>query len=108
MVGSLIYLTITRPNIAFSIGLASLFMQAPRKPHLEAVKRIVKYVNSTLDIALLYKKRAGVSLVGYLDANLGSNLDDRRFTSGYVFCVEEQASRGVLRSKIQSLYLLQK
>lgn len=57
-------------------------MQAPRKSHLEAAKRILKYVNSTLDLGLLYKRGAGVSLV---NLDLGGDLDDRRFTSGYVF-----------------------
>lgn len=82
LVGSLIYLTITRPDITFSIGLVSRFMQAPRKSHLEAAKRILKYVNSTLDLGLLYKRGAGVSLI---NLDLGGDLDDRRSTFGYVF-----------------------
>ncbi|GKV02840.1 hypothetical protein SLEP1_g15229 [Rubroshorea leprosula] len=85
LVGSLIYLTITRPDIAFSVGLVSRFMQAPRKPHLEAVKQILKYVNTTLDMGLFYKKEANFSLLGFTDADFGGDLVDRKSTSGYVF-----------------------
>ena len=53
LVGSLLYLTITRPDIAFSVGLVSRFMQAPRKAHMEAAKRILKYVNSTSKIGFI-------------------------------------------------------
>lgn len=85
LVGSLIYLTITRPDISFSVGLVSRYMQEPRKPQLETAKRILKYVNSTYDMGLLYKKGADFSLLGFTDADLGGDLDDRRSTSGYVF-----------------------
>ncbi|GKV11936.1 hypothetical protein SLEP1_g23148 [Rubroshorea leprosula] len=85
LVGSLIYLTITRPDIAFAVGLVSRFMQAPRKPHLEAAKKILKYVNTTLDMGLFYKKEANFSLLGFTDADFGGDLADRKSTSGYVF-----------------------
>jgi len=57
LVGSLIYLTITRPNIFFSVGLVSQFMQEPRKPHFDAAKHILKYVLSTLEMGLKFKKK---------------------------------------------------
>ncbi|XP_077246123.1 secreted RxLR effector protein 161-like [Tasmannia lanceolata] len=85
LVDSLIYLTIIRPDISFSIGLASRYMQAPRKPHLEAAKRILKYVNSTLDFGLLYRRGVDFVLNGFTDADYGGDLDDRRSTSDYVF-----------------------
>ena len=75
LVGSLLYLTITRPNISFSVGLVSRFMQSPRKPHLEAAKKILKYVNSTLDIGLFFEKKVTSSLVGFTDADFGGDLD---------------------------------
>ncbi|MCO5602627.1 hypothetical protein L7F22_056761 [Adiantum nelumboides] len=49
IVGSLIYMTISRPNLSYVVGLVSQFMQLPRKPHLDAVRRIMKYVRATLD-----------------------------------------------------------
>ena len=85
LVGSLIYLTITRPDIAFSVGMVSRYMQESRKPHLEEAKKILKYVNTTLDVGLFYKKNAGFSLRGFADSDFAGDLDDRRSTSGFVF-----------------------
>ncbi|TQE11048.1 hypothetical protein C1H46_003308 [Malus baccata] len=85
LVGSLLYLTITRPDIAFAVGIVSRYLQEPRKPHLEAAKDILNYVNSTLDFGLLYKTGAGFVMNGYTDADFGGDMDDRRSTSGYVF-----------------------
>ena len=52
IVGSLIYMTITRPDMNYTVGLESQFMQVPRKPHLDGVRRTLRYVRSTLDYAL--------------------------------------------------------
>jgi len=85
LVGSLIYLTITGPDIAFSVGLVSRYMQAPRKPHLEAAKRILKYIYSTIDMGLFFKKGGAFELRGFSDADLGGDFDDWKSTSGYAF-----------------------
>ncbi|CAA7020014.1 unnamed protein product [Microthlaspi erraticum] len=85
LVGSLLYLTITRPDISFAVGLVSRFMQSPRKPHLEAAKKILKYVKTTLGMGLMYKYNAKVSLYGFTDADFGGDLDGRKSTSGFVF-----------------------
>jgi len=69
-------LTTTRPGISFSVGLVSRFMQEPRKPHLDAAKHVLKYVLSTLEMGLMFKKEVGSSLHGYADANFGGDLDD--------------------------------
>ena len=85
LVGSLLYLTITIPDIAFAIGLVSRFMQEPRKPHLEAAKKIHKYVKTTLGMGLMYKYNAKVSFHGFTDTDFGGDLDDRKSTLGFVF-----------------------
>ncbi|XP_047339855.1 secreted RxLR effector protein 161-like [Impatiens glandulifera] len=85
LVGSLIYLTITRPDIAYEVGVVSRYMQVPTKPHLEEAKKILKYINTSLDIGLLYEKDAKFVLQGYADADFAGDLDDRRSTSGLVF-----------------------
>ncbi|MCO5613425.1 hypothetical protein L7F22_067701 [Adiantum nelumboides] len=54
IVGSLIYMTISQPDLSYAIGLVSQFMQLPRKPHLDSVRRIMRYVRATLDYALFY------------------------------------------------------
>jgi hypothetical protein len=48
IVGSLIYMTITRPNLNYAVRVVSQFMQTPRKPHLDAVRRILKYIKHIL------------------------------------------------------------
>ena len=55
IVGSLIYMTITRPDLSYAVGLVSQFMQTPRKPHLDAARRILRYIKSTLDYGLFYE-----------------------------------------------------
>ncbi|XP_047340191.1 uncharacterized mitochondrial protein AtMg00810-like [Impatiens glandulifera] len=85
LVESLIYLTITRPDITYAVGVVSQYMQEPRKPHLEEAKKILKYINTSLDIGLLYEKDAKFILQGYVDADFARDRDDRRFTSGFVF-----------------------
>lgn len=85
LIGSLLYLTITRPDIAFVVGYVNMFMQSPRKPHLEVVKKILKYVNSTPDLDLYFRMKAGISLTGFTYTDFGGDLDDRRSISGYVF-----------------------
>ncbi|KAE8669113.1 Detected protein of unknown function [Hibiscus syriacus] len=85
LVGSPIYLTLTRPDISYAVGMMSQYMQNPKKPHLEAVRRILRYVKSTIDYGLLYKKGEDCKLVGYCDANYVGDHDTRRPTTGYVF-----------------------
>ena len=56
LIGSLIYLTLTWPDIAYSVGVVSRYMSNPKKPHLDAVKRILRYVKGTINFGILYKK----------------------------------------------------
>lgn len=69
----------------FSVGIISRYLQAPRKTHLEASKNIMKCVNSTLDMALLFKVGVDFSICRFTYANFGGDLDDRKSTSKYVF-----------------------
>ncbi|KAL0453679.1 UNVERIFIED_CONTAM: Retrovirus-related Pol polyprotein from transposon RE1 [Sesamum latifolium] len=85
LVGSLIYLTITKPEISYSVGVVSQFMQYPRTTHLDATRRILRYIKGSLDYGLLYKKNEGFPLSGFSDADWGGNANDRHSTSGYCF-----------------------
>ncbi|KAH9779126.1 hypothetical protein KPL71_007607 [Citrus sinensis] len=85
LVGSLIYLTLTRPDISYAVGVMSRYMQNPKKSHLEAVRRVLRYVKSTIDYGLLYKKGGNCKLVGYCDADYAGDHDTRRSTTGYMF-----------------------
>ncbi|KAE8672542.1 tir-nbs resistance protein [Hibiscus syriacus] len=70
---------------ANEVGVMSRYMQNPKKPHLEAVQRILRYVKNTIDYGLLYKKGEDCKLVGYCDADYAGDHDTRRSTTGYVF-----------------------
>lgn len=85
LVGSLIYLTLSRPDIAYAVGVMSRYMQSPKKPHLDAARRILRYVKGTIDYGLLYKRGEDCKLVGYCDADYVGDHDTRRSTTGYVF-----------------------
>ncbi|CAA0812916.1 Uncharacterized mitochondrial protein AtMg00810 [Striga hermonthica] len=85
LVGSLIYLTLTRPDISYAVGIASRFMEKPKKPHLELVRRILRYAKGSIDCGLFYQRNKDIKFVGYCDADYVGCRDTRRSTTGYVF-----------------------
>lgn len=85
LVGSLRYLTITRPDITYAVGLVSRFMEKPKQDHLIAAKRILRYIKGTMNHGLFYTHSQDSKLVGYSDSDYGGDLDDRKSTSGYAF-----------------------
>ena len=85
MVGSLIYLTITRPDLSYAVGLVSQFMQHPTKPHLDCIRRILRYVKTTQNYGLFYRADLDIKLEGSTDADWAGSQTDRRSTSGYMF-----------------------
>ena len=66
-------------------------MQNPKKPHLEVVQRILRYVKSTLDYGVFYKRSEDCKLVGYCDADYAGDLDTHLSTTGYVFSLGSRA-----------------
>jgi hypothetical protein len=87
IVGSLRYLIHTRPDITYSVGIVSRFMENPTSEHLAAVKHILRYVSGTLNLGLSYHKEKGknLRLIGYSDSDLAGDVDDRKSTSGVLF-----------------------
>ena len=85
IIGSLLYLTTSRPDIAFSVGVYTRYQAAPKESHLTAVKQIIRYVNGTPDYGLWYSKDSNVCLAGYLDAEWAGSVDDRKSTLGGCF-----------------------
>lgn len=80
----------TRPDIAFSVGVVSRYMERPTVLHLNAAKRILRYVKGTLEYGLMYTKDAGNNvLTGYSDSDLAGNVEDRKSTGGMVFYLNE-------------------
>jgi len=82
---SLIYMTITRPDLSYAIGVMNQFMQTPRKPHLDVVRRILRYIKHTLHCGIFYETKSQLQVHGYMDANWVGNVLDRRSTSGFMF-----------------------
>ncbi|KAM1224199.1 hypothetical protein ACFX2G_044088 [Malus domestica] len=85
LVGSLRYLTITRPDIVYGVGLMSRYMETPRESHWLAAKRILRYIRGTLNYGLFYNFGEDEKLFGYSDSDWGGDQDERKSTSGYVF-----------------------
>ena len=77
IVGSLIYLTISGPDMSYIVGLESQFMQLPRKPHLDLVRRTLRYVSATSDYALFYAANIEVQLYGYTHVDWAGSISDR-------------------------------
>ena len=85
LVGSLRYLTCTRPDILYGVGLVSRYMETPNQTHLNAAKRILRYIKGTLNDGLLYTSSEEFKLVGYSDSDWGRDLDERKSTTGFTF-----------------------
>ena len=85
LVGSLIYLTVTRPDISYVIHIVSQFMAAPRSPHYVAVLRILRYLKGTIFDGLHFSSHSSLTLQAYSDADWAGDPTDRRYTIGYCF-----------------------
>jgi hypothetical protein len=78
MVGSLMHLTVTRPDIVFAVSLISRFMEKPVEKHLMAAKRILRYVQGTIEYGIYYKRYEKEQLLVYTDSDYAGDLDDRK------------------------------
>jgi hypothetical protein len=87
LVGSLRYLVNTRPDLAYSVGYVSRFMEDPHEDHLAAAKQILRFVASSSDVGVFYPRRSGdrEELRGYNDSDLAGDLDSRKSTIGVLF-----------------------
>ncbi|CAM8923254.1 unnamed protein product [Rhodiola kirilowii] len=81
MIGSLLYLTASRPDIAHAVGVCARYQANPKESHLMNVKRIIRYVCGTTDYGLWYTKDTNSCLVGYCDADWARNAEDHKSTS---------------------------
>ncbi|XP_058784352.1 secreted RxLR effector protein 161-like [Vicia villosa] len=82
MIGSLLYLTASRPDILFSVCLCARFQSDSRKSHLIAVKRILRYLKGTTNVGLSYRKSKEFNLVGYYDADFAGDRVECKGTPG--------------------------
>ncbi|GJS73192.1 retrovirus-related pol polyprotein from transposon TNT 1-94 [Tanacetum coccineum] len=82
MIGSLLYLTASRPDIMFSVCLCARFQEAPKTSHLEAVKHIFRYIKGTTHLGLWYPKGTDIETVVYADSDHAGDYVDQKSTSG--------------------------
>ncbi|XP_057416150.1 secreted RxLR effector protein 161-like [Lotus japonicus] len=85
LIGCLMYLTSTRPDIMHSVSLLSRYMHCPSEIHFQAAKRILRYVRGTTDYGIRYRQVKSFSFHGYSDSDWAGCVDDMRSTSGYCF-----------------------
>jgi len=100
LVGSLNYLTITRPDISFAIQQVSQFMHTPRHLHLAAVRRIIRYLKGTSHRGLCFPAASSLTLLGYSDADYAGCPNNRRSVTGW--CMFLGSSLISWKSKKQS------
>ncbi|XP_071681765.1 uncharacterized protein [Lolium perenne] len=84
IVGALQYLTLTRPDIAFSVNKVCQFLHAPTTVHWTAVKRILRYVSGTVSLGLTFRRSSSTLVSAFSDADWAGCVDDRRSTGGFV------------------------
>lgn len=85
MAGGLMYLTATRPDLMYVVSLVSRFMESPTEEHLQAIKRILRYVKGNETLGILYNSNCSGELVCYTDGDYDGDVSDRKSTCGYVF-----------------------
>jgi hypothetical protein len=83
LVGKLIYLGHTRPNIAYVVSVVSQFMHAPSEAHMDAVNRILRYLKSAPGRGLMFSRHGHLDIEGHIDVDWAGSVTDIRSTSGY-------------------------
>ncbi|KAL4582843.1 hypothetical protein LXL04_007404 [Taraxacum kok-saghyz] len=101
LVGSLVYLTVTRPDLAYAVHTVSQFMASPYSNHYAAVLRILRYLKGTMFHGLHFSSKSSLVLKAFSDADWDGDLTDRRSTTGYCFFLGDSLISW--RSKKQSL-----
>ncbi|XP_070028880.1 uncharacterized protein [Nicotiana sylvestris] len=87
IIGSFLYLTASRPDIVFSVGLCERFQSNSKESHLKAAKRILRYLKGTQDLVLYYLSGENFNLIGYVDADYAGYLVDRKNISRMTHCL---------------------
>ena len=104
LIGSLRYLTHTRPDLLYSVGILRC-MEKPSEEHLNVVKRVIRYLKGTADYGLFYKKgELNSKLIVYSDRDFAGDIGDQKSTSGHIFFLGGMAiSRSSQKQSIVAL-----
>ena len=87
LIGKLVYLTGTRHDITFAVGVLNRFMHQPREVHWTTALKILAYIKNSPEKYLLYKKHEHVRILGYSDSGYVGDKGDRKSTTGYCIFV---------------------
>ena len=82
MIGSLLYLIGSKPNLSYNVGVCARYQTNPKESHMIALKRIIKYVKATTNFGVRYSKDTNDVLTRYSETDWARNADDRKSTSG--------------------------
>jgi hypothetical protein len=112
MIGSLLYLTATQPNIQFVVGLCAHFQTSPRSSHQMVVQRIFKYLKHTPEFGICYSASSSLDLVGFSDTNfVGCGIDRKstfkacHFLISSLVCWSSQKQSSVAQSTTEAEYV---
>jgi hypothetical protein len=112
MIGSLLYLTVTRPGIQFAVGLCARFQSSPRSSHRTAVQRVFRYLKHTLEFGIWYSVSSSLDLVGFFNADFAGCGIDRKSTSetchflgSSLICWSSQKQSSVAQSTTEVEYV---
>ncbi|GKC81175.1 hypothetical protein Tco_1136892 [Tanacetum coccineum] len=104
MVGTLMYLTASRPDLTFVVCMCARYQAKPTEKHLHAIKRIFKYLRGTINRGLWYPNDYSISLTAYVDADHAGCQDTRRSTSGILWMRSQLTDYGLGFNKIPMYY----
>lgn len=112
LVGCLLYLTATRPDIMFGVSLLSRFMHCCNEAHLKAAKRVLRYIKGTANFGVMFESGKELKLEGYSDSDWAGSLDDMKSTSGYLFtlgsgmfCWSSKKQQTIAQSTAEAEYI---
>ena len=101
LIGKLLYLSHTRPDICYTVNVLSQFMHSPRNSHFQAANQVLRYLKGTPGLGISYRKTGKIDLVLYTDSDFAGSRVDCRSTTGY--CTFLGGNLVTWRSKKQSL-----
>ncbi|CAM8902096.1 unnamed protein product [Rhodiola kirilowii] len=87
-IGCLRYLLHTRPDLSYSVGVLSRYMQEHKESHGAALKQVLRYLRGTASLGLFFKRTNEIGLVGYSDSSHNVDVDDGKSTTGHIFYLE--------------------
>lgn len=103
LIGKLIYLTITRPDLCFAVQKLAKYTAAPRVPHYQALLKVLRYIKGTVSQGIFFSAKSSLQLKGFADADWGAFPDTRRSVSGYcIFLGDSLISWKSKKQKIAS------